>query len=121
MKWVKGPLLLIPFVAMGLTVEIVLRKTHLFGARISWSEPDQLLGWRNSPGRTYWHKEANHIITGKMNNFCWRDINRSLDKEKGTYRIAFLGDSMVEALNVELDSTFYLFPKRVWLKSSIAI
>lgn len=107
MKWAKMLLLLVPFVIMGVLVEITLRTTHLFGARISWSEPDPFLGWRNSPGRTYWHRlEADHAITGRMNNFGWRDIDRMPQKETETYRIAFLGDSMVEALNVELDSTF---------------
>jgi lysophospholipase L1-like esterase len=88
-------------------VEIILRTTHLFGAKISWTEPDPILGWRYTPGRNYWYnKENNHPIIGKLNSYGWRDKEWSLKKPQNSYRIAVLGDSFVEAFQVELDNTF---------------
>ncbi len=87
--------------------EVVLRTTHLFGARISWSEPDPLLSWRYTPGSYYWYyKENDHPITGKINRYGFRDKEWSLQKPQNSYRIAVLGDSFVEAFQVELDYTF---------------
>jgi hypothetical protein len=88
-------------------LEITLRHTHLFGARISWTVPDDMFGQLNVPDSTYWHyKENDHSITGKFNNYGWRDKNWSLQKPQNTFRIALLGDSYIEALQVEGDKTF---------------
>jgi hypothetical protein len=90
-----------------LITEVVLRSTHAFGARLSWSEPDASIGFRYTPNRSYWnYAENDHPITGRMNSFGWRDQERSLEKPPGAYRVAFLGDSFVEAFQVESDSTF---------------
>ncbi|MEE9271306.1 MAG: SGNH/GDSL hydrolase family protein [Candidatus Krumholzibacteria bacterium] len=98
---------LLVFGAFLLALEVLLATTHLFGARKSWSEPDALLGWRFTPNRTYWDaRENDHAITGRINSFGWRDRARSLAKPRDTYRIAVIGDSFVEAFQVELDSTF---------------
>jgi lysophospholipase L1-like esterase len=98
---------LLVFGAFLLALEVLLATTHLFGARKSWSEPDALLGWRFTPDRTYWDaRENDHAISGRINGFGWRDRTRSLAKPRGTYRIAVIGDSFVEAVQVELDSTF---------------
>jgi len=88
-------------------LEIGLRTTHLFGARISYSEPDSLLGYRFTPNSVYWNnKENDHPINGRINSFGWRDKERSIANPSGTYRVAIIGDSYVEASQVELDSTF---------------
>lgn len=94
------------FVFLGI-LEIVLRTTHLFNARISWSEPDPILGWKFIPSHKYWSNEENdHPITGRINSYGWRDEEWSLQKPVNTYRIAVLGDSFVEAMQVETDRTF---------------
>ena len=88
-------------------VELVLRTTHLFGAKIGWSEKDTVLGYRFIPNSKYWtNKENDHPITGRINSHGWRDKEWILEKPPNTYRIAVLGDSMVEAMQVELDRTF---------------
>lgn len=87
--------------------EIVLRTTHAFGARLSWTEPDALIGWRFTPSSEYWFfKENDHAITGRINALGWRDRERTRAKAAGVTRVAVLGDSYVEAFQVELDSTF---------------
>lgn len=88
-------------------LEIVLRSTHLFGAAVSWIAPDSFVGYRSVAGAEYWYnKENNHPITGKINSYGWRDKEWSLKKPQNTFRIAVLGDSMVEAYQVESDKTF---------------
>jgi hypothetical protein len=100
-------LFVISLLALIIVLEVVLRATHLFNARISWREPDPLLGWRTTPNSSYWYlKENDHPVTGRNNSFGWRDVERTLHKPGDTYRIAMLGDSFVEGLEVELDSTF---------------
>lgn len=102
-----------------LTLEVVLRTTHLFDARISNAEPDSLLGWRYVPNSSYWYnKENDHPIWGKINSFGWRDKERSIEKPDDTYRIAVIGDSYVEALQVELDSTFLVIAENQLNKDS---
>lgn len=87
--------------------EIVLRTTHAFGARPSWTEVDALIGWRFTPGSEYWFfKENDHAIAGRINALGWRDRERTRAKAPGVTRVAVLGDSYVEAFQVELDSTF---------------
>ena len=95
------------FAVFILVLEVVLNTTHLFGARRSCSEPDPVLGWRFTPGRAYWyHRENDHPITGRINHGGWRDRDRSRARPTGSYRVAVIGDSFVEAIQVERDSTF---------------
>jgi hypothetical protein len=101
------------FILFLLVAELTLRTTHLFGARISWSKPDSLLGFTYVPNSKYWfHKENDHPITGRINNYGWRDRNWKLEKNPDTFRIAILGDSFVEAFDVELESTFVALAER---------
>jgi len=50
--------------------------------------------------------EIDHPIAGKFNNYGWRDEEWSLQKPQNTFRIALLGDSYIEALQVEDNKTF---------------
>jgi len=90
-----------------LVLEVLLRCTHLFGACLSCSEPDEEIGYRFIPNCEYWHnRENDHPIRGRMNNYGWRDDEWTLEKPENTYRVAVLGDSFVEAFQVELERTF---------------
>lgn len=100
-------LALVPLLIMCALLEVALRTTHAFNARLSWAEPDRQIGWRFTPGREYWFfGENDHAITGRINSMGWRDEERAAEKPRGSTRIAVLGDSFVEAFQVELDSTF---------------
>ena len=106
-------LAMVSLLAMCVVLEVVLRTTHLFHARLAWTEPDREIGWRFTPGRAYWFfGENDHAITGRINAMGWRDQERSQDKPAHTYRIAVLGDSYVEAFQVEQDSTFCAIAER---------
>jgi hypothetical protein len=109
----RALLIVAPLVLVCVLLEVVLRTTHLFGARVSWTQPDREIGWRFTPGREYWFRgENDHAITGRINTMGWRDRGRTLRKPPGTYRIAVLGDSYVEAFQIELDSTFCAIAER---------
>lgn len=98
---------LITFLVFLLVVEVLLSSTHLFGARRAWTRPDPLIGWRLEPNARFWFDQENdHPISGRINNHGWRDRDRQVQKLPDTVRVAVLGDSYVEALQVELDSTF---------------
>lgn len=93
---------LVVFFVFLLSLELVLRTTHLFGARISWSTPDPVIGWRFTPGQKYWCLDENdHPITESVNRYGWNDREWAVEKPAGTYRVAVIGDSYVEALQVE--------------------
>jgi hypothetical protein len=99
--------------ALCIALELILRPTHLFGARISWATPDPLIGYHYVPHAPYWHfKENDHPVTGVINRWGWRDREWTLEKPPGIRRIALLGDSYVEAIDVEQDSTFAALAER---------
>jgi hypothetical protein len=101
------------FLVFVVVIELVLRTTHLFGARLSWTESDPILGYRFVPNSKYWcYKECDRLITGEINNYGWRDKDWSLEKPQNTYRVAVLGDSFVEAFQVESEHTFLSLTER---------
>lgn len=97
----------IPPIVLIFVLEIVMRFLFPFEARVAWSQSDAVLGYRYTPQTRYWyHQENDHPIQGQINRFGFRDIERSLQKPAGVYRVAVLGDSFVEAFQVEQDQTF---------------
>ena len=88
-------------------VEVVLRTTHLFGARVAWTQPDREIGWRFTPGHAYWFfAEGDQPVTGRINSMGWRDREHPDTPAAGTERVAVLGDSYVEAFQVRSSATF---------------
>jgi hypothetical protein len=68
--------------------------------------PDPHSGSRLQPGYQGWFtKEGRAYI--RVNSAGFRDRERSVQKRAGTYRIAVLGDSFAEALQVPIDKTFW--------------
>lgn len=89
-------------------MELALRNFPLGNVKVSWSQPDSLLVWRYTPGAEYWSfQENDHPITGRINQYGWRDRDWSIAKPPQTVRIAVLGDSFVEAIQVEQEQTFW--------------
>ncbi len=99
--------LLIVVTVVG-ALEVTLRTTHWLGARISWARPDAIIGWRFIGNTDYWYdsRENDHPIVGRTNSWGWNDREWSPQKSPGTVRVAVLGDSYVEALQVERASNF---------------
>lgn len=75
-----------------------------------FQKADRLLGWRIVPDMEFtWtgHEWFARNFSNKVrtNSHGFRDLPRSVEKPPDTVRIALLGDSMVEALQVPLDKT----------------
>jgi lysophospholipase L1-like esterase len=96
-----------------LALEGLLRATHLFGAHITWAVPDPVLAWRMPPSQEQWSFEENlHPIRWRTNRFRWKDNEWTVEKPADTFRIAALGDSFVEATQVEPDRNFLAILKQ---------
>lgn len=69
-------------------------------SRMEFYEPDKLLGYRLIPGVSgAYRKEGRSSVV--INSRGFRDEERPVEKPDGVYRIAVIGDSYVEALQVE--------------------
>jgi hypothetical protein len=98
--------MLLPLSTSLLILEGTLRVTHVFGARVSFSEPNDQYGWRFTPNKKYWAKEEGGRASGRINRDGWRDRDWDLSKRPGLFRVAVVGDSYVEAIQVQSDETF---------------
>ncbi|MBI3316519.1 MAG: SGNH/GDSL hydrolase family protein [Candidatus Omnitrophica bacterium] len=106
--WANLLLLIGTLLLLFLGIELVLRKTHWLEARLSWAIPDPLLGWHLASGENYvfLRGENDNPIPFRINRHGWRGKDWSIDKDPSTYRVAVLGDSYVESLQIEEESTF---------------
>ncbi|HLS85605.1 MAG TPA: SGNH/GDSL hydrolase family protein [Burkholderiales bacterium] len=70
-----------------------------------WYQPDDQLGWALRPGvRGLYMEEGRSTV--RINAAGMRDRFHPVEKPAGTYRVALLGDSYVEAMQVEYRHTF---------------
>lgn len=101
-------LLIVIFSAVAAVVlfEIVLRLTTPKPENLAKLESSPLFIYENNPNTEFSYKsnEFNNYI--KINSYGFRDIEFSEAKPGGTYRIAVLGDSHEEALQVDLENTW---------------
>jgi hypothetical protein len=91
-------------VLWALAAEGVLR---LAGVRFNAAlfVPDQELGWSLRPGGAGWQvSEGRQFVV--INSDGFHDRERGTRKPPGTYRIAVLGNSWTEAMQVRLDQNF---------------
>ncbi len=64
-------------------------------------KPDAALGSAHIPGKLVtWRVEG--YSSDRFSEAGWRDVNRSIEKPPKTYRIALIGDSQTEALQVPM-------------------
>src|SRR5438874_2202497 len=61
--------------------------------------PDELTGSRLRPGAEAWSRSEGEAYV-KINSRGLRDVEHALQKPQGAYRIAVLGDSYAEAMQV---------------------
>ncbi|HEV7700344.1 MAG TPA: hypothetical protein VGO43_08965, partial [Pyrinomonadaceae bacterium] len=65
-------------------------------------EADEALGYRLIPNMSGWYTREGRSFV-EINSDGFRDVEHTVAKPDGTYRIAVVGDSYVEALQVERD------------------
>jgi len=72
--------------------------------------PDRMVGWKLLPnlrytwGGHYWYAREFSVPIA-INSHGYRDAERTLSKPRGVTRVALLGDSMVEAMQVPFEKT----------------
>ncbi len=90
-------------VVVGLiAAEITIRRcAPAFNLSPLWSY-HPILGWTQLPGATFAHP-----VRIAFNSMGFRDREHVLEKPSGTVRILLLGDSMLEAVQVPFEETFY--------------
>lgn len=103
-----GGLILAAFgvVFAAAALEFGVRLVHLEPDRF-W-QPDPLIGSRHLPGKTGWwtQEDREFVVPVEINQQGWRDVERPVEKPRGTTRILVLGDSFAEGLQVPLEDTF---------------
>jgi hypothetical protein len=73
-------------------------------------EPDREVGWKQSPGLRwtwagqYWFARE-FSVPVQTNSQGFRDVERNVFKPQGVLRVALLGDSFLEAVQVPFDKT----------------
>ena len=111
-SWIKNAALACASVA----VTVVLAEGALRVAGFSYPnfwQPDPVTGSSLRPGMEGWQRDEGRAYV-KISAQGLRDREHSISKPAGTYRIVILGDSYAEAMQVDVERTFWsLLPKRL--------
>jgi hypothetical protein len=91
--------------AAMLLIEVALRVIGYSSPQ--WYQLDPHLGWSLRPHRAGVHLEDGQRTFVRINNAGFRDRDRFVDKLEGIYRIAVLGDEVSEAMQVNVDQTWW--------------
>jgi hypothetical protein len=80
------------------------------GYDVLFLQPDDVLGWKQVPNLEWtWTGYTNYAsdfsVEVRTNSIGFRDLEREVEKPDGTLRIALLGASMIEAVQVPLWKT----------------
>lgn len=102
-----GPRIAAMVISLGMT--FVLAEIGLRLAGISYPffyEADPITGARHIPYASGWFKSEGQAFVS-INSQGIRDHEHTLEKPESVYRIAVLGDSYSEAMQVDVDATFW--------------
>src|SRR3954467_3177676 len=111
-SWIKNASLVVASVALAVVIGEAALRLAGFSYPNFW-EPDPLTGSKLRPGREGWQRDEGRAYV-KINSQGLRDREHPVAKPAGTYRIAILGDSYAEAMQVEEERAFWwLLPQRL--------
>jgi hypothetical protein len=82
---------------------------RLLDASYYWAvakRPDPYAGWRPAPGVSAWQDLEGRALV-RTNALGYRDREHPLEKPPGTLRVAVLGDSFTEAVQVPVEETVW--------------
>lgn len=100
--------------AVGLVFAIGLAEVALRIAGVgypSFYAPDRYVGAAHRPGAEGWYRREGEVY-GRINAAGQRDRDHALAKPPGTFRIAFLGDSYTEAMQVDVEQAYWSVAER---------
>lgn len=107
--WLKRLFFRSLIVVVAVLVAVVLFEILLRAIGFSaptWYQPDKQLGWTLRPGIDAWFTSEGRARVA-VNAAGWRDEEHALAKPPGVFRIAVLGDSYAEAMQVAPAETFW--------------
>src|SRR4029078_7940013 len=111
-SWIKNLVLVAASVAVALGVGGSALRFIGFSYPNFWL-PDPVLGTVLTPGMEGWQVDEGKAYV-KVSSQGLRDREHPLAKPAGTYRIAVLGDSYAEAMQVDVERAFWaLLPKKL--------
>ena len=111
-SWIKNLALACASIAAALVLAEGALRVAGFSYPNFW-QPDPVTGSSLRPGMEGWQRDEGRAFV-KINSQGWRDREHAVAKPAATYRIAVLGDSYAEAMQVDLERTFWsLLPKRL--------
>lgn len=105
MRIVKAGFTVLAGLALFLGAAELMLRVSGFNAPI-WFGPDTRLGWAMRPGVEGWYTKEGRAYV-RVNQEGFRDVAHSVEKPPRTYRIAVIGDSAVEALQVDMKAAFW--------------
>jgi len=97
------PILLIE---VGYQVNALIRPSY----DVLYFQPDRVLGWKHVPNFHWtwagpdWYA-SEFSVDVEANSLGFRDIERKFPKPHGVKRVALIGDSFIQALQVPFDET----------------
>jgi len=111
-SWIKN----LAVAGASVAVALVLGEAALRVAGFSYPNfwrPDPFVGTALTPGMEGWQRDEGKAYV-RVSSQGLRDHEHSVAKPAGTYRIAILGDSYAEAMQVDEDRAFWaLLPKKL--------
>src|SRR3954468_8315568 len=111
-SWIKNFALAAASVAVALMLGEAALRMAGFSYPNFW-KPDPVVGTALTPGMEGWQRDEGRAYV-KVNSHGLRDREHAIAKAAGTYRIAVLGDSYAEAMQVELERAFWaLLPAKL--------
>jgi len=111
-SWIRNAALACASVAATLVLAEGALRVAGFSYPNFW-EPDPLTGSSLRPGMEGWQRDEGRAYV-KISAQGLRDREHQVQKPTGIYRIAVLGDSYAEAMQVDVERTFWsLLPKRL--------
>lgn len=113
-KRLRGLVKRLVLLSIGLLFGLAVAEISLIVMQVSFLlpyEPNQHCGVRLRPGLEGWYiKEGRASF--QINQHGQRDIDRQLSKPANTIRVAVIGDSYAEAMQVERDQAFWAVLER---------
>ena len=111
-SWIKNAALAAASVAIALVIGESALRLAGFSYPNFW-QPDPLTGSALRPGMEGWQRDEGAAYV-KISAQGLRDREHAVQKPAATYRIAVLGDSYSEAMQVDVERTFWaLLPKKL--------
>ena len=111
-SWIKNGAIVAASIAIALVLGEVALRVVGFSYPNFW-KPDAIMGTVLTPGMEGWQRDEGKAWI-KVSSQGLRDREHSVAKPAGTYRIAVLGDSYAEAMQVDMDRAFWaLLPKKL--------